>query len=115
MLLKEKKEIEAWLNQYKIKKYELIEDEKYGYIVNVKNNVDLYGLCLKEINVKFNEVYGDFDCGVNYLKNYDFLPCFVKNYLNLSFNLFKEFPEEAIKVGKGNKQKLKNLFIPINM
>lgn len=39
MLLKNKVEIEKWLNQYNVKKYELIEDEEYGYVVNVNEHV----------------------------------------------------------------------------
>lgn len=34
-LLKNKDNIIHWLNEHKIKDYHLIEDEKYGYIVNI--------------------------------------------------------------------------------
>ena len=65
MLLKEKEEIEAWLNQYKIQNYELKKDKEYGYVVNVNNNVDLTNKNLKNIDVKFNEINGYFDCSHN--------------------------------------------------
>ena len=37
MLLRKKEEIEDWLNEYKIKNYKLIENEEYGYIVNIND------------------------------------------------------------------------------
>ena len=65
MLLKKKKEIENWLNQYHIQNYELIKDKKYGYIVNCKTPVSLSYKNLKSIDIKFNEVNGFFDCSNN--------------------------------------------------
>ena len=63
MLLRNK--IEDWLNKYDITNYELIEDEEYGYIINVNSNVYLNGLNLSSINVKFNIVNSDFNCYYN--------------------------------------------------
>ena len=41
MLLMKKENIEAWLKEYEIRSYELIKDDRYGYIVNVNSEVDL--------------------------------------------------------------------------
>ena len=67
MLLINKLGIEKWLNQYGITNYELILDEKYGYVVNVNNDVNLFEKELKIIDVKFNKVYGWFNCSYNKL------------------------------------------------
>ena len=67
MLLKEKQEIEDWLDKYNIFDYELIPDDKYGYVVNVNQNINLNGNKLKIIDVKFNKVYGWFNCSYNKL------------------------------------------------
>ena len=74
MLLRKKEEIKTWLNQYQIKDYDLIKDEKYGYVVNVNNHVNLYSKKLKSINVKFNEVTGYFDCSFNELETLEGCP-----------------------------------------
>ena len=50
MLLREKKEIKNWLNQYGIENYKLIENEEYGYVVNCFDDVDLYEKKLKKIS-----------------------------------------------------------------
>ena len=68
MLLRKKEDIEAWLNEYHVQNYELIEDKKYGYVVNVNGNVDLKNRKLRSIKIKFNEVNGFFDCSENQLK-----------------------------------------------
>ena len=70
MLLKTKIEIKKWLNHYGVKSYELIEDEEYGYVVNVdNNNVYLDNLGLQNIGVKFSKVDGHFYCNNNQLKS----------------------------------------------
>ena len=78
MLLKNKIEIEKWLNKYNIKNYELFEDKEYGYIVNVNGSVNLYTKNLKSIEVKFNIVKGDFLCNNNKLKNLEGCPEIIK-------------------------------------
>ena len=91
MLLKKKEEIENWLNQYNIKNYKLIEDQEYGYIVNVNDHVNLYGNNLISIDVKFNEIKGNFDCSVNLLRSLKGSPkivngnffCYVNELTNL--------------------------------
>ena len=60
MLLRKKEEIEAWLNQYYIKNYKLIEDKNYGYIVNVNDHVNIAYKNIIKIKVKFNQINGDF-------------------------------------------------------
>ena len=122
MLLKEKEKIETWLNQYQIKNYELIEDQEYGYIVNVNSNVFLQFLPLKNIRVKFNIINGDFICSFNKLEtlkgcpeivNGDFLcrdnelvslkysPKIVKGTFNCCFNKL-ELLEDCPHIIEGN-------------
>ena len=67
MLLKNKIEIEEWLNKYHVKNYQLIEDEEYGYTVDVNGVVNLIGKNLKNIKLKFNIIDGWFDCSSNNL------------------------------------------------
>ena len=74
MLLKYKVEIEEWLNKYHIKNYQLIEDEEYGYVVNVNGHVDLSHKKLKSIDVKFNRLNGFFDCSNNKLVSLEGCP-----------------------------------------
>ena len=74
MLLRKKEEIEAWLNKYQIKNYKLIEDQKYGYIVDVNDNVILYNKSLKSIDIKFNIVKGSFNCMINELESLEGSP-----------------------------------------
>lgn len=89
MLLRKKEEIETWLNQYHIKNYELIEDEEYDYVVNVNTTVDLFNKNLKSINVKFNEVNGNFDCSHNDLISLEGCPEIVKNSFNCKNNVLE--------------------------
>ena len=74
MLLRKKEEIEKWLNQCEIKNYELIEDNKYGYVVNVNDGVILFSRNLSSLSVKFNEVYGIFNCSFNELTSLEGCP-----------------------------------------
>ena len=63
MLLRKKEEIEDWLNQYEIRNYEMIEDHKYGYVVNINRSVDLYNKKLKNIDVETFEYIGE-ECSI---------------------------------------------------
>ena len=38
---KDKQHIINWLDKYGVKKYTLISDKKYGFVVDVNNDVDL--------------------------------------------------------------------------
>ena len=89
MLLRKKEEIEAWLNEYYIENYELIEDEKYGYIVNVNDNVGLFNKDLKSIHVKFHNVTGRFDCSFNQLISLEGCPEMVKKSFECNNNQLK--------------------------
>ena len=86
MLLRKKEEIETWLNQYNVENYTLIKDEEYGYVVNIKGDVDLCNKKLKNINIKFNEVQGSFDCRHNKLTLLEGCPDIVNGSFNCSFN-----------------------------
>lgn len=78
-LLREKRDIEEWLNKYKITDYSIVEDEKYGHIVNVNYNVCFptnvgYHKVSKEkregidvLLVKFGTINGYFSCDYNKL------------------------------------------------
>ena len=89
MLLRKKEEIEAWLNKYKIENYELIEDQEYGYMVNVNNNVFLNHKNLKSLEVKFNKINGYFDCCHNELTSLEGCPKIIKEYFDCSSNKLK--------------------------
>ena len=86
MLLKTKIEIKKWLNHYGVKSYELIDDEEYGYVVNVDNNVYLDNLGLQNIGVKFSKVDGHFYCNNNQLKKLKGCPEIVNGTFNCSNN-----------------------------
>ena len=100
MLLKNKIEIEKWLNKYKIKNYELIPDEKYGYVVNVNENVYLNNKNLKSIDVKFNIIHGDFDCSTNCLTSLNGCPKIVNKDFYCFNNELKTLEYSPEIVGK---------------
>lgn len=54
--LKNKEEIIAWLDRYKVENYTLIEDAQYGFVVDVARSVDLKNKKLSMITIKFNVV-----------------------------------------------------------
>lgn len=66
-LFSQKRDIINFLSQYEIKHYRLIEDEQYGYIVNVDDDVKLYSSELNSLSVKFNIIEGSFFCFKNHL------------------------------------------------
>ena len=101
MLLRKKEEIEAWLNQYKITNYELIEDKEYGYVVNVNKSVDLCNKYLKSIDVKFNNINGCFDCSVNQLNSLEGSPVIVNGDFYCSENKLESL-EGCPKTVEGN-------------
>ena len=101
MLLKKKEEIEAWLNLYKINDYELIEDKKCGYIVNVNEDVDLYDKELNNIDITFNKIEGDFICNNNKFKSLKGFPKIVNGNLDCSHNELETL-EGCPKIVKGD-------------
>ena len=89
MLLKDKKEIEAWLKQYSIKNYELIEDDEYGYVVNTISDIYLNFQNLYKMEIKFNEINGNFSCNNNKLnlESLKYLPKeIISDYIDLFDN-----------------------------
>ena len=74
LLLRNKADIENWLDNYNITHYKLIADNKYGYVVNVIGNVSLSNKNLKNIEVKFNIIQGNFDCSCNFLTSLEGCP-----------------------------------------
>ena len=89
MLLIKKEQIELWLNQYDIDNYELVEDQEYGYVVNVNNTVDFFNMELLDIEIKFNEINGDFCCSNNYLDFLKGCPEIVRGNFDCSHNDLK--------------------------
>ena len=66
-LLKDKTQIIAWLNKYRIANYTLIKDAKYGYVVDVQGDVNLSNKKLTQLPIQFGKVSGYFDCCYNQL------------------------------------------------
>lgn len=85
-LLKEKQDIKEWLREYKIKNYELIENDKYGYVVDVPESVRLHDNKLKHILVKFNHIKGAFNCSDNILIDLQGAPEIVESYFHCANN-----------------------------
>ena len=101
MLLKEKEKIEEWLNTYEVENYVLIEDQKYGYVVNVYDCVNLYNKDLKNIEVKFNEVEGNFTCNNNQLESFEGFPKIITGDLycsknNMKLDSLNHFPKNIV-------------------
>ena len=67
-----------FLKKYNIKNYELIEDDEYGYIVNVNESVNLTCKKLKKLPFQFNEINGSFWCSNNNLESLEGCPKIVK-------------------------------------
>lgn len=59
-MIKIKKNIEKWLDKYGIKNYKLIPNDKYGFVIDVYQNFDLKNQNLKDISIKFKNIFGDF-------------------------------------------------------
>ena len=71
---KDKQKIINWLDEYEVKSYTLIRDEKYGFIVNINGDVYLSDKSLTNIPVKFGEITGVFYCRRNKLTSLEFSP-----------------------------------------
>lgn len=71
-------EIENWLNKYDIfYDYEIIPDEKYGFVVNLDTDFQAFKKNLIWIPIKFNIVNGVFNCSQNQLESLEFAPIYV--------------------------------------
>ena len=88
MLLRKKEEIEAWLEKYEIQDYQLIKDEKYGYVVNVFEFINLSNKGLKSIDVKFNEIKSSLICNYNELESFEGFPEKILIGLHIGNNKF---------------------------
>lgn len=86
MKKQDKQEIIDWLDKHKVKKYTLISDDVYGYIVDVDGEVNLLRQNLHSINVKFNNVKGNFYCQMNKLTSLEGCPSYVGGDFNCSKN-----------------------------
>jgi len=60
-MLKNKQEIENWLNEMGVRNFTINDD----LTVDVNGNVDISYKYLTEIPVQFNKIKGVFDCGGN--------------------------------------------------
>lgn len=85
-LLSKKPDIINWLDQYEVKNYHLIENQQYGFVVNVAGDVELYEKNLNFIAVKFNIIEEDFGCSVNSLTSLYGAPEIVNGSFNCEKN-----------------------------
>ncbi len=104
--LQKQSQIEKWLKSYHIQDYYLIKDEKWGFTVNVRHDVNLSGHKLSFIPVKFGHVNGEFNCSNNRLKNLDFAPVVVKGNFVCSNNLLESL--------QGSPQEVENFYCASN-
>jgi len=54
--------------------------------IDVNSSVSLYNYSLSELPLKFNMIYGDFNCSNNKLTTLDKFPKYIQGNLNCSFN-----------------------------
>lgn len=86
--LTKEEDIREWLHKNEIFIYDLIKDEEenYGFIVNVKQDVRLEQKNLDIIPVKFGSIKGSFSVLENNLTNLDWAPHYVYKDFVLSGN-----------------------------
>jgi hypothetical protein len=114
-MLKEKEEIVEWLNKMSISNYELIEDEEYGYKVNVEEDVDISKKDLDYIAIKFGFIRGNFYCNNNKLEDLEGCPEIVKGSFWCYDNKIKSlkyFPKDVgfnINISSNKIKELKNI------
>ena len=96
----------------------LIPDEKYGFVVDVNGNVNLFGKYLTTIPVKFNKVSGNFYCYYNQLTSLEFSPRIVRGNFECSGNQLTSLEFCPQRVGGGfycaDNQELKEIQKIIN-
>ncbi len=83
---KDKEMIRAWLKEQKITHYKIIEDEQYGFVVDVQGDVRVNNLGLKFLPVKFRYVAFNFACYENELLSLKGCPDEVGGVFNCSHN-----------------------------
>lgn len=96
--LTRKKDIIAWLDKYHIKNYFLNAHELYGYTVSVFGSVLLSQKQLTHIAVKFDYVYGYFDCSHNNITSLEGCPKFVENTFDCSYNQLSSLQHAPLEV-----------------
>ncbi len=82
--------IKVWLQRHGITKFDLLKNDKYGWVVDVYQSVDLSYRGLLFIPVKFNEIEGKLDVSHNNLLSLEFCPQQVQGSFNMSVNLVKD-------------------------
>ena len=82
----DEQQIIDWLDEYKIKKYTLVPDEQYGFVIDVSSNVYLSYKKLTIIPIKFNKITGSFYCNNNKLISLEFSPQIVSGSFYCSHN-----------------------------
>ncbi len=131
--LTQQKDIELWLKSHNIKKYALIPDSVYGFVVDVHQNVEVPRKKLDLIPVKFNiinghfyieqnslislegsphTVTGNFDCTDNLLPNLKHSPRIINGNFSCAYNRLTSLVGGPVEVGRNyycGKNKLKNL------
>lgn len=70
--LKTEKEVKEWLYLMDINYFDMEQNQKYNFVINANQSVDLSNINLGSILVKFNVVNGNFNCGDNKLTNLHF-------------------------------------------
>ena len=70
----DEQQIIDWLKKHEVKKYTLVPDEQYGFVIDVNGDVYLSDKNLINIPVKFNTVKGNFYCTRNKLTSLEFSP-----------------------------------------
>lgn len=89
-LLKKREDIISWLIKYNINDYDLVADQKYGFVVNVFSDVEITYKKLVKIMVKFNIVEGSFILACNQLITLEGCPKEVQGVFNVYHNKLKD-------------------------
>ncbi len=85
-LYRTKKEIIAWLKEWKINNYTLIKNREYGYVVDVHGSVIIAGTQLSQLRVKFNHINGFFSIHRNKLISLKGCPESVSGFFSCEVN-----------------------------
>lgn len=116
---KNKQDIINWLDEYEITSYTLITDEKYGFVIDVSDDVELEGKDLNFIPVKFRKVSRNFSCHNNQLTSLEFCPSLVVGRFDCSYNKLISLKFGSKDVSRSfdcSRNKLKSLeFCPTNV
>lgn len=97
--LKPQAAIKEWLWAQKITRYRLLTDQRYGFVVNVGQDISLKNKNLGYIPVKFNKISGLLDVSGNSLTSLEFCPETVPGNFNCSYNALKTLRYAPFRVG----------------